>query len=152
MSSEDRKGNVGGNKTSDEPPTSPWTPEVIKDFIEQLKPLTDSYLQLKQNSLDAQIKKINTIGLHNRRLVYWLVGFLLGVIAFMSVLTFCALQTLCNGGCPANALRSTGSLFKKDPYCGYWCPVIHHILSSVAKNPKIIGLAPNEGVSIIKND
>ncbi len=88
MSSEDRKGNVGGNKTSDEPPTSPWTPEVIKDFIEQLKPLADSYLQLKQNSLDAQIKKINTIGLHNRRLVYWMVGFLLGVIAFMSVLTF----------------------------------------------------------------
>jgi uncharacterized protein len=64
----------------------------------------------------------------------------------------CALQTLCNGGCPASALRSTGSLFKKDPYCDYWYPVIHHILSSIAKNPKIIELAPIEGVPILKNE
>lgn len=58
----------------------------------------------------------------------------------------CALQHICRGGCPASALRSTGSMFKKDPYCVYWYPFISHVVNKVAEDPTLIKLAPSVGI------
>ena len=70
-----------------------WTPEIIKDvqnfLIEFLgTSLADKYLANKKNNAEAQRNYFEAVSKHNRRMIYGLLGFLIGIVGFMSLLTW----------------------------------------------------------------
>jgi hypothetical protein len=49
--------------------------------------LVDEYFTHKKNEAEAKRRYFESVSTHNRRMVYYLIAFLTGVVAFMSVLT-----------------------------------------------------------------
>jgi hypothetical protein len=50
--------------------------------------LADKYLTYKKNEAEARRHYFETVSTHNRRMIYILLAFLVGVVAFMSFLTW----------------------------------------------------------------
>lgn len=69
--------------------SSGWTPEEIQNFLCTIlgENLVDKLLTLKKNNAEAQRNYFETVSNHNRRMVYVLIGFLIGIVGFMSLLT-----------------------------------------------------------------
>ena len=70
-----------------------WTPEIIRDGMKFLKEffgtsLADKFLANKKNDAEAQRRYFDTVSKHNRRMIYVLLTFLIGIVGFMSLLTF----------------------------------------------------------------
>jgi uncharacterized membrane protein YjjP (DUF1212 family) len=57
-------------------------------LIEAVIPLADKYLTYKQNESEARTKYFQQASKHNRNILYAMTAFLIGVIAFMSFLTW----------------------------------------------------------------
>jgi hypothetical protein len=51
--------------------------------------LADKYLTYKKNDAEARRHYFESVSTHNRRMIYLLIAFLTGIVAFMSVLTIC---------------------------------------------------------------
>ena len=68
---------------------SGWTPEAIQNFLSAIlgENLADKLLTLKKNNAEAQRNYFETVSKHNRRMIYVLLGFLIGIVGFMSLLT-----------------------------------------------------------------
>jgi len=69
--------------------SSGWTPEAIQNFLSVIlgENLADKLLTLKKNDAEAQRTYFETVSSHNRRMIYVLMGFLIGIVGFMSLLT-----------------------------------------------------------------
>lgn len=70
-----------------------WTPKDIEALIrlgmELLGTnLADKYLTHKKNEAEARRHYFESVSIHNRRMIYVLILFLTGVVAFMSFLTW----------------------------------------------------------------
>lgn len=69
-----------------------WTPEIIRDLQKFLVEflgtnLADKFLANKKNDAEAQRRYFDTVSKHNRRMIYVLLAFLIGIVGFMSFLT-----------------------------------------------------------------
>jgi hypothetical protein len=69
-----------------------WTPEVVKDLQKFLVEflgtnLADKYLSHRKIDAEAQRRYFDTVSNHNRRMIYVLLAFLIGIVGFMSFLT-----------------------------------------------------------------
>ncbi len=80
----DSEGKDDDNKS--EP--SLWTPEEVEKLITNIEVYIKDYLQFRHEDSEAKLKKLEAISRHNRRLVYWMLGFLVFVIISMAALTF----------------------------------------------------------------
>jgi len=70
-----------------------WTPEIIRDLQKFLieffgTSIADKYLAHKKNNAEAQRNYFEAVSKHNRRMIYVLLGFLIGIVGFMSLLTW----------------------------------------------------------------
>jgi hypothetical protein len=75
------------------PKQAGWTPEDMmalgKLAMEFLGTnLADKYLTYKKNEAESRRHYFESVSTHNRRMIYVLLGFLVGVVAFMSFLTW----------------------------------------------------------------
>jgi len=62
-----------------------WTPEIIRDiqnFLVEIlgTNLADKLLTLKKNNAEAQRNYFDTVSKHNRRMIYVLLAFLIGIV------------------------------------------------------------------------
>jgi hypothetical protein len=69
-----------------------WTPEIIKDFEKFLidllgTNLADKFLENRKNDAEAGRHYFESVAKHNRNMIYVLICFLTGIVAFMSSLT-----------------------------------------------------------------
>jgi len=69
-----------------------WTPEDIEALMrlgmEWLGTnLADKYLTYKKNDAEARRHYFESVSTHNRRMIYVLIVFLMGIVAFMGLLT-----------------------------------------------------------------
>ena len=69
-----------------------WTPEIIetleKFLIEFLgTSIADKFLENKKNDAEARRSYFESVAKHNRKMIYVLICFLTGIVAFMSILT-----------------------------------------------------------------
>jgi len=71
-----------------QPNASPWTPEAVEHMIRLIDTLAKDYLQFRREDSEAKLKRIEAVTLHNRRLVYWMIGFLTVITASMGVLSY----------------------------------------------------------------
>jgi hypothetical protein len=73
-----------------EGPNSPQKNEMqgLNDLIDAIVPLVREYIDFKKTEFKAREERIVAIGKHNRHLTYSLLGFLLGIVALMTILTF----------------------------------------------------------------
>jgi len=70
-----------------------WTPEDVEALIrlgmEFLGTnLADKYLTYKKNDAEARRHYFESVSTHNRRMIYLLIAFLTGIVAFMSFLSW----------------------------------------------------------------
>ncbi len=72
------------------PATQPvvWKPEDVKNFIEMIRSLGKELIDYKNKEFDYKVRRLGSVGAHNRRITYSLLLFLTGLIVVMSVLTF----------------------------------------------------------------
>jgi len=69
-----------------------WTPKLVRDIMKFLidflgEGLADKFLAYKKNEAEARRHYFETVSSHNRNMVYVLGAFLIGIVAFMSILT-----------------------------------------------------------------
>jgi hypothetical protein len=57
-------------------------------MIRLIDTLAKDYLQFRREDSEAKLKRIEAVTLHNRRLVYWMIGFLTVITASMGVLSY----------------------------------------------------------------
>lgn len=98
MSKSNRPKNDGRNAAPIEnPPTTsgspqpaqyPWKPEDVANFIEMVRGLGKELIDYKNKEFDYKVKRLGSIGTHNRRLTYSLIVFLLTMIGILSILTW----------------------------------------------------------------
>lgn len=79
-------------KTEKENQQIRWTPKDIEALIrlgmEWLGTnLADKYRTLKKNDAEAKRHYFESVSTHNRRMIYYLIAFLTGIVTFMSFLT-----------------------------------------------------------------
>ncbi|MGC9117063.1 MAG: hypothetical protein ACP5ID_05670 [Conexivisphaera sp.] len=67
---------------------SPWTPEAVEQVIRLVDSLAKDYLQFRREDSEAKLHRLEAISAHNRRLIYWMIGFLAIVISLTGVLAF----------------------------------------------------------------
>lgn len=72
-----------GDKTQ----SSPWTPEAVEGVIRLVDSLAKDYLQFRREDSEAKLHRLEAISTHNRRLIYWMIGFLVAVISLTGILT-----------------------------------------------------------------
>lgn len=75
------------------PKQAGWTPEEMVTFGKMVMEflgtnLADKYLTYKKNEAEARRHYFESVSTHNRRMIYILLAFLVGVVAFMSFLTW----------------------------------------------------------------
>ena len=92
---EEKKEELTEAKATETKPTQTTDINGFKQFIEALEPLAKMYMaykdkeaEAKMKEADARIKYFQQATKHNRNVLYTMTFFLLGVIAFMSVLTW----------------------------------------------------------------
>ena len=86
------EGNSNDGKKPDEviPPKAeenPWTPEAVENLVKLIDTLAKEYLQFRREDSQAKYNRLAAVTLHNRRLVYSMVGFLAAIVGLMSALT-----------------------------------------------------------------
>jgi len=70
------------------PTTQPvWRPEDVHNLIEMLRSLGKEYIDYKNKEFDYKVRRLSSVGAHNRRITYSLPGFLIATIIAMSALT-----------------------------------------------------------------
>ena len=70
-----------------------WTPEEMVTFGKMVMEflgtnLAGKYLDYKKNEAEARRHYFESVSTHNRRMIYVLLAFLVGAVAFMSFLTW----------------------------------------------------------------
>jgi hypothetical protein len=65
-----------------------WNPQNLKELVDAIIPLAEKYIQYKKDESEATAKRLSAVGIHNRRLSYSLLGFMIGVVGLMTVLTW----------------------------------------------------------------
>lgn len=70
------------------PAQYPWKPEDVTNFIEMVSGLGKEVVDYKNKEFDYKVKRLGSVGTHNRRITYSLLAFLMILIGVMSVLTF----------------------------------------------------------------
>jgi hypothetical protein len=85
--------NRQGKKPQSDNKQAGWTAEDIMAFGKMAMEflgtnLADKYLAYKKNEAEAKRHYFESVSTHNRRMIYILLAFLVGVVAFMSFLTW----------------------------------------------------------------
>ncbi|MCL4436017.1 MAG: hypothetical protein M1503_08855 [Thaumarchaeota archaeon] len=65
-----------------------WTPQNLKEFVEAVIPLAEKYIQYKKDESEATARRLSAVGVHNRRLSYSLLLFMIGLVGLMTYLTW----------------------------------------------------------------
>ena len=65
-----------------------WNLQNLKELVDAIIPLADKYIQYKKDESEGMAKRLTAVGIHNRRLSYSLLGFMLGLTGLLVVLTW----------------------------------------------------------------
>jgi hypothetical protein len=70
-----------------------WTPKDVEALVRLGieffgTNLADKYLAYKKNDAEAKRRYFESVSTHNRRMIYVLISFLIGIVGFMSFLTW----------------------------------------------------------------
>lgn len=76
-----------GSEKKDEKPFE-WTDEKLKNLYGFVESLADKYLKFKEQEATSATTYTDVTARHDRHVITLMVGFLVAVVALMSVLTF----------------------------------------------------------------
>ncbi len=110
------------NRAENQPQGPTWTPETVTEIAKILKDLAtevmEKYAQVKKQDADAELRRLEIVGAHNRHLVYWLIAFLALTTILMGTLTF------------LNRVSGDALLFLAGTITGYIIGMIQHFVMS----------------------
>ncbi len=66
----------------------PWKPEDVQNFLATVRELGNAYIDYRNKEFDYKVRRLGSVGTHNRRITYSLLGFLFLLVSVMSVLTY----------------------------------------------------------------
>lgn len=60
----------------------------MQNFLATVRELGNAYIDYRNKEFDYKVRRLGSVGAHNRRITYSLLGFLFLLISVMSVLTY----------------------------------------------------------------